>query len=299
VITLLGANPATTECGASYTDAGTTASGNCAGSLTDSIVVTSPVNANVPGAYTVRYNVSDGNSIGAAEVTRVVTVTDTRKPVITLNGSAEVVLNCGQEYTDAGAMANDACSGGLTGSIVTSGLPPAGPLGSGNWTVTYNVADGSDNAATASRTVTVLDNCTLAAIAVGDTLLDVTLGGRVQLSVSVTGNVGPVTCQWYKQGAPQGGKAFDIIPGATTNTLVIDPVLPDSEGLYMCTVSDAVTTVNSPVFTLMSPGERVPAAGLASLAMIAATVGLGGISTLKRRARQRQRITSYGQTRED
>src|SRR5207245_10768638 len=59
VITLLGANPLTVECHTTFTDPGATASDNCAGDLTSSIVRTGSVNTSVPGTYTLSYNVQD------------------------------------------------------------------------------------------------------------------------------------------------------------------------------------------------------------------------------------------------
>src|SRR5438093_7485752 len=56
VITLVGANPQTLECSASYTELGATASDTCAGNLTSQIVIdASAVQAGVVGSYTVTY----------------------------------------------------------------------------------------------------------------------------------------------------------------------------------------------------------------------------------------------------
>ncbi len=146
VITLRGANPATVECHTSYTDSGATASDSCAGDRTGSIIVTNPVNANTPGTYTVTYNVNDGHGNSAVQVTRTVTVADTTPPVITLLGNATVQVKSGATYSDAGAMATDACAGNLTASIVT--VNPVSTSSLGTYTVTYNVNDGNGNSAT-------------------------------------------------------------------------------------------------------------------------------------------------------
>jgi trimeric autotransporter adhesin len=90
VITLLGSTPVTISVGASYTDAGATASDNINGNITASIVTNNPVNINVVGTYTVTYSVTDLSGNAATQVTRTVNVTDPNPPVITFgtNGNA-------------------------------------------------------------------------------------------------------------------------------------------------------------------------------------------------------------------
>ncbi|MDO8752186.1 MAG: DUF5011 domain-containing protein, partial [Candidatus Wolfebacteria bacterium] len=120
VITRLGASPINAEAGTSYTDAGATATDNVNGNITANIAVTNPVNINSLGSYTVRYNVSDTAGNAATEVTRVVNVADTTKPVITRNGSATISVEKGTTYTDAGATASDSFAGNLTSNIVVT-----------------------------------------------------------------------------------------------------------------------------------------------------------------------------------
>ncbi len=74
VITLLGSTPVNLANGASYTDAGATASDNIDGDITADIVTTGTVNTAVEGAYVIRYNVSDAAGNAAVEVTRTVNV---------------------------------------------------------------------------------------------------------------------------------------------------------------------------------------------------------------------------------
>ena len=59
VITLLGEDPVTIEVGATYTDAGATATDTYDGDITSSIVTVSTVNTAIVGVYSVTYNVSD------------------------------------------------------------------------------------------------------------------------------------------------------------------------------------------------------------------------------------------------
>lgn len=114
VITLNGSTPVTVEVGSVYTDAGAIASDNLDGDKTANIIVVNPVNSNVPGTYTVTYNVSDVAGNAATQVTRTVNVVDTTKPVISLIGSPTVSVNFGASYTDAGANASDNVDGNIT-----------------------------------------------------------------------------------------------------------------------------------------------------------------------------------------
>ncbi len=288
VISRLGAVEVTVECGDPYEDAGATAADVCSGDITTNIVTVNPVNTAVVGEYTVTYNVLDDEDNAAMEVTRRVTVVDTTIPVITLLGDAEVVVDCGDDYTDAGAAATDVCSGDLTARIVVAGLPPTQPPRPGVHVVTYNVVDDEGNhAVTVTRTVTVLDNCTLAVDATGKTLVRRKKGDRMEISVAVNGAVGQVTYQWSREKRFRPAeKTFGVLEGENSAALVIDPVSESDEGRYVCAVSDAVTTVYGPVYTLMMGSElvteRVPAAGLAGLALLAAALGLGGAATLRR-----------------
>jgi hypothetical protein len=61
--------------GSAYVDQGADASDNIDGDITNTIVVTNPVNTNLVGAYTVTYNVTDFAGNRAQPVTRTVNVT--------------------------------------------------------------------------------------------------------------------------------------------------------------------------------------------------------------------------------
>lgn len=82
-LTVLGDNPATVECGSTYSDAGATAEDICSGNLDDSIITTSDVDDGTPGTYTVRYDIADAAG-NAATASRTVLVQDTTPPVLTV-----------------------------------------------------------------------------------------------------------------------------------------------------------------------------------------------------------------------
>jgi hypothetical protein len=79
---------------------------------------------------------------------------DTTKPVIQVLGDTQATVTIGEPYVDAGATATDNLDGNLTARIVI--VNPVNTSIVGSYTVTYDVRDGSGNAADqARRTVRV------------------------------------------------------------------------------------------------------------------------------------------------
>jgi autotransporter-associated beta strand protein len=150
VITITGANPATVECHGSYTEAGATATDNCATGLTP--VASGSVDANTLGQYTVTYTVSDGANTATA--TRIVNVVDTTGPNVVLNGASAVTVECHTSYTDAGATATDACEGST--SVTVSGALDVNTVGV--YTQTYSSTDAHGNVGSTTRQITVHDS---------------------------------------------------------------------------------------------------------------------------------------------
>ncbi len=150
VITLLGANPATNECHAAYSDAGATASDACAGDV--NVSTNSTVEVNVPGVYVVTYTTDDGNG-HTNTITRTVYVVDTVAPALTLLGANPATNECHVSYVDAGVTASDACAGDV--SVSTNGTVDANVPGV--YSVSYTADDGNGHTNTATRTVYVED----------------------------------------------------------------------------------------------------------------------------------------------
>jgi hypothetical protein len=155
-LSLLGANPLILECGDTYLSPGAFAWDACDGLLSDTIAVDADtLDIGIVGIYQVTYSIQDAHG-NSASAYRSVEVVDTQLPIISITGANPVVVECGDEYTDEGATADDACYGDLTEHITT--FNPVNTSITGVYTVTYNVTDGADNAAVeVTRTVTVAD----------------------------------------------------------------------------------------------------------------------------------------------
>lgn len=73
--------------------------------------------------------------------------------------------------------------------------------------------------------------------------MELVRGGRLQLNIAVSGGVEPKSYQWYFE--PASKKTFSAIPGANTDTLVIDPIDFEDAGHYYCEVADGNETLTS------------------------------------------------------
>ena len=159
-IRLIGSATVNLTQGATYSDAGATASDDRDGDITANITVSGSVDTAVEGTYTLTYSVVDSAGNSANQVTRTINVSlapDTINPIIILLGSATVNLTQGATYSDAGATATDDRDGDITADIVVSGSVNSTVVGT--YTIAYNVKDSAGNEATQiERTVTVVAN---------------------------------------------------------------------------------------------------------------------------------------------
>jgi len=277
VLNVPGPNPVYVHTGDAYTPPTGTAVDACDGSVL--VNLTGAVDVNTPGVYALTYTATDA-AANESTYTLTVNVADDFPPEIALVGGTSVLLNCGDVFTTAGvATATDIEDGDLTALVTATGEPPSGPLAPGSWTITYAVTDSFGNTTTVNQAVTVQNNCTLAVLADGPTVIDAIAGDAVSMSVTVTGAVGSVSYQWYRE---DGSKAWQAIPGANGNTLSFNPVALTDAGQYQCEASDAVTSVNSPTFTL-NVSNGVPVAGPLGLLLLAAAVA--GVGVSRRRGR--------------
>jgi len=164
VVTMTGSASVSLQCGVgSYTEQGATATDVCDSApvvtttITRGGTVVASVSNKPKGVYEVRYTAKDkANNTSAAQL-RTVTVNDTLKPNITLNGVANQAVECGPgPYNDMGATAADACETISAGSIQRGGSVDTRTPNT--YALTYDVSDSSGNAADRqTRLVTVRD----------------------------------------------------------------------------------------------------------------------------------------------
>jgi hypothetical protein len=131
------------------------AADNC-GTPTVSVSETTNGGAGSPASplvITRTYTATDGGGRTASD-SQVITVIDTTKPVITLNGASPVTVECHTSFTDPGATAADNCD--TTVPVSSSGTVDVNTPGA--YTITYTATDAAGNAAVpVTRTVNVVD----------------------------------------------------------------------------------------------------------------------------------------------
>ena len=254
-------------------DPGTvTASDNCSGDVTASIVFTPGTLVADPscpnsGIITHKWIVNDGCG-NIAEATQEITVTDNVKPVFA-NVPAATTISCDETVPeDPGTVtASDNCSGDVTASIVfTPGTLVADPSCPNSGIITHKwiVNDGCGNIAEATQEITVTDN-------VKPVFANVPAATTISCNETVPGDPGNVTASDNCNGDVTASIVF------TPGTLVTDPSCPNSgiithkwtvndgcgniaEATQEITVTDNVKPVfaNVPAATTISCDETVP-----------------------------------------
>ncbi|MBH9742248.1 immunoglobulin-like domain-containing protein [Vibrio navarrensis] len=136
------------EAGFSYIDAGAVATDIVDGSV--DVVIAGNVNTSMLGRYTITYTAIDsaGNTNSAY---RVVDVTDTIAPVVTLSGNTTIEQLASEDFTDPGATALDSFEGIL--DVTTTGIIDTNTPG--NYNLTYTATDSSGNSSSQTRTVII------------------------------------------------------------------------------------------------------------------------------------------------
>ena len=185
---------------------------------------------NIPGSYTVTYDVQDAAGNSATQVTRTVDVSnqanDTNPPVISLIGQGTISVVENTPYTDAGATATDDVDGDISPNITTGGTYPGNTTTPGVYTITYDVQDNAGNQATQIvRSITVTGS-----IGSDTTPPVITLLGST-----------PVTIDQFSTYADAGATATDDVDGnLTANINTNNPVNVNVVGTYTVTydVSD-------------------------------------------------------------
>jgi hypothetical protein len=166
------------ECGTAYTEAmarqGVSCTDSCNGDLSAGIVITGatfPITAS--GTYILTYNKFDLSGNAADPKTRTVVISDTQAPVITDTGQKNVLLECPASYSLSDAQfrvaAVDTCEGDMSALIDVRAYTEPGevevpfPVAAvGAYTIRYNIADSTGNAAAEVRRDLVIQDTTAA-----------------------------------------------------------------------------------------------------------------------------------------
>jgi len=256
VITLLGQASVTHEAGATYTDAGATATDNFDGDLTSKIVTVNPVDAKTPGTYIVTFDVTDKAGNAAEQVKRTVTVVDTTAPEFATFPD-DVIIYCGSDTepsTTGEPTTTDNASGEVTLTHEDSVQGTCPGLIERSWTAT----DASSNTVSRVQTIHLVPHnlVTDAAHCVFD-LDSVTTDAR---EFRLIYTVDPASLTTYKLGASNPGRFnYHVIyfgtPGETVDVAVRLPYPFVTVGDTPITVHDGVAvTFNDVGAACLAPG---------------------------------------------
>ncbi|MDI1234432.1 MAG: DUF5011 domain-containing protein [bacterium] len=176
VITLIGNATERMEVNTTYTDAGATAFDLSEGDISSEIIMTSDLDPNTTGVYTIEYNVTDKSLNKAVSVKRIVIVEkDLTPPTLTLNPGSSGCFEADRTnapYVDPGATArNTNPNQDLTSSIVVKGMVDTRKIGT--YVLTYSVKDAAGNSASKTRTVCVSDTKKPSIGNIGDTSIQI------------------------------------------------------------------------------------------------------------------------------
>ncbi len=152
VISLIGNSTVHICAGDTYTDAGATATDNCDGNLTSQINMDdSNVNTNVPGIYTVTFDVDDAAGNAATQVIRMVEVHALPAPVCPAGFNA---CRTGGTVSLSGATP---AGGAYSGTGVTGNIFDPMVAGVGVHPITYSYTDGNGCTGTCTFNITVFE----------------------------------------------------------------------------------------------------------------------------------------------
>lgn len=231
VISVLGANPMQVEVNSTFVDPGAVAYDAGSNRSLD-VRATGSVDTHMLGTYQISYG-ADSLAGLHATASRSVIVADTQPPVITLNGSASMVIGYGTTFTDPGATAVDSYVGNVPVTVTSS----VDTLHRGTYTVTYKATDPSGNSSTKTRSVKV----------VVQTAPTVTLNGAnpYLLQVGTT---------WFDPGATAVSAIGDVL--GVTITGSVDSIT-DGNYTLTYTATDADGNVGSTT-RVVKVADRIP-----------------------------------------
>ncbi|MGB0260008.1 MAG: immunoglobulin-like domain-containing protein, partial [Flavobacteriaceae bacterium] len=154
VIVIEGDNPFNISQNQAFNDPGVTITDNVDDVSQIQTSSTGTVDITTPGQYNITYQATDTSGNNAISKTRVVVVSDSEDPVITLLGSNPITIDQGTAYNEPGATASDNQDGTLTVVITGDTVDINSP---GDYSIIYSATDSAGNSVSITRTVIVLD----------------------------------------------------------------------------------------------------------------------------------------------
>ena len=121
--------------------------------VSGNIVIDGKVDTSKVGEYKLKYTIFNSKNEIPVSVERVVNIEDKIPPTITLKGNTEVNINVGDTYKDEGCTVQDNYDGDITNKVSITG--EVDTKKEGTYTITYKVADSSNNITETSRKVIV------------------------------------------------------------------------------------------------------------------------------------------------
>ena len=121
--------------------------------ISRNIIIDGKVDTSKVGEYKLKYTIFNSKNKNPVSVERIVKIEDKTPPEITLKGKNEVTINIGATYKDEGCTAKDNYDGDITNKTSITGQVDTKK--EGTYTITYKVADSSNNITEAIRKVIV------------------------------------------------------------------------------------------------------------------------------------------------
>ncbi len=107
-------------------------------------------------------------------------------------------------------------------------------------------------------------------------------GDRVEFTVMPVNSTGTIQYQWYHAGSE---KAFQLLPGAVEDTLILVPVTEEDRGRYFCRAMDDTGQAQSPDIVLHVDVEASLYGRTVLAAVVLTLIVLGAVASRKRTRR--------------
>ena len=200
------------------------------------------VDTSTAGQYTVTYDCTDSSNNEATQVSRTVNVQsapDTDAPVIIITGSANIQLTVDETYTEQGATCEDNVDADKPATV---GGDTVDTSTAGQYTVTYDCTDSSNNEATqVSRTVNVQS-----APDTDAPVIIITGSANIQLTVDETYTEEGATCEDNVDADKPATVGGDTVDTSTVGQYTVTYDCTDSSNNEATQVSRTVNVQSAP-----------------------------------------------------